>query len=371
MRGMISRCMVIVCLAVFLTASAGETAVSAESLPLVESLRIEAPIEFCEEVVPLENREVRERLEKEILLAMWDRPQVILWIKRSNRHLAIIEAMLKENTMPDDLKYITLIESGLRPHVGSSKGAIGFWQFTEGTGEKYGLRIDEDIDERRSIVASTRAALRCLKEYHQTFGSWTLAAAAFNMGKEGLQTEILAQKTDNYYHLYMPLETQRYVLRIIAAKLIMTNREKYGFHLADDDLYPPITCDRVTVECPGMVPIRIVAEAAETHFKAIKDLNPEVRGYYLNKGSYTLSIPAGMSKRFHSRYRNLLDQWMAHKDEYVYVVKKGDNLSLIAERFGVPLPALFLWNNLKAADPIHPGDHLILYPDRGTLDEGR
>jgi membrane-bound lytic murein transglycosylase D len=329
--------------------------------PLVESLRVKPPLYFCGERVPIDNRDVRERLDREMLLALWNRPQVILWIKRSNRHLPVIENMLKDNNMPDDLKYITLIESALRPHVGSAKGAIGFWQFTEATAIKYGLRVDQYIDERRSVLASTRAALSCLKEFHKAFGSWTLAAAAFNMGEEGLKTEILAQKTDNYYHLYLPLQTQWYVLRIIAAKLIMTNPEKYGFHLLKDDLYPPLRYDRITLESTERTPIQIIAEAAKTRFKVIKDLNPEIRGYYLNKGNYTLSIPKGTSKRFHSQYKKLLKQWTAQKGKYIYVVKKGDNLSIIADRFGIPLPALFLWNNLKTDEPIHPGDRLVIY----------
>ena len=331
--------------------------------PLVDSLRVKPPLDFCGERVPIDNQDVRERLDREMLLALWNRPQVILWIKRSNRHFPVIEKMLKDNNMPDDLKYITLIESALRPHVGSAKGVIGFWQFTEGTGIKYGLRIDADIDERRSVFASTRAALRCLKEFHETFKSWTLAAAAFNMGKEGLQTEILAQKTDNYYHLYLPLQTQWYVLRIVAAKRIMTNPGKYGFHLTKDDLYPPLKYDRITLECTERTPIQIIAEAAKIHFKVVKDLNPEVRGYYLNKGNYTLSIPKGTSKGFHSRYKKLLKQWMAQKGKYIYVVKQGDNLSIIADRFGVPLPALFLWNNLKTDELLHPGDRLVIYPN--------
>lgn len=331
--------------------------------PLVDSLRVKPPLNFCGERVPIDNQDVRERLDREMLLALWNRPQVILWLKRSNRHLPVIEKMLEDNNMPDDLKYITLIESALRPHVGSAKGAIGFWQFTEGTAIKYGLRVDQYIDERRSVFASTRAALRCLKEFHKTFGSWTLAAAAFNMGKEGLQTEILAQKTDNYYHLYLPLQTQWYVLRIIAAKLIMTSPEKYGFHLKKDDLYPPLRYDQITLECDERIPIQIIAEAAKTSFKVVKDLNPEIRGYYLNKGSYTLSIPKGTSKRFHSQYKKLLKRWTTQKGKYIYVVKKGDNLSVIADHFGVPLPALLLWNNLKTGEPIHPGDRLVIYPN--------
>ena len=150
---------------------------------LVASVKITEPIDFCGEPVDLASQEVRERLEKELLLTIWDRPQVILWIKRSTRYLPIIEKMLSENEMPDDLKYVAIIESALRPHAGSRKGAIGFWQFLKSTGQKYGLRINAEIDERRNIFASTLAAINYFKDLYQMLGSWTLAAAAFNMGE--------------------------------------------------------------------------------------------------------------------------------------------------------------------------------------------
>jgi len=371
MRGRVCFFLFVSWMAVFITTQGWGQVTPSEPTHLVESLNIQSSLHFCGEIVPLDNREVLERFEKEMLIALWDRPQVILWIKRSNRYFPIIEEMLADAHMPDDLKYIVLIESALRPHIGSPKGALGFWQFTEGTGRKYGLRIDDAIDERRCIFASTRAAIACLTEFHEHFSSWTCAAAAFNMGKQGLKTEILVQKTDDYYHLYLPLETQRYVLRIVAAKLIVTNPGTYGFHLREAELYPPHRSDRVTVECPDGLPITVVAEAAKTTFKIIKDLNPAVRGYYLNEGRYTLFIPAGTAPEFQSRYATVLQEWTIKKDEYIYVVKRGDNLSLIADRFGVPLPTLFLWNDLKRGEPIHPGDRLIIYPASERTTEDR
>ena len=128
----------------------GESPKSPTDSSLISSLKIGTPLEFCAELVPLENQEVRERLEKELLLTLWDRPQVILWLKRSRRYLPYIEEMLQKNEMPGDLKYITLAESALRPHAGSQKGAIGFWQFMEHTGRQYGLVINSRIDERRN-----------------------------------------------------------------------------------------------------------------------------------------------------------------------------------------------------------------------------
>ncbi len=328
---------------------------------LISSLRIDPPLDFCGERVPTERQDIRERLEKEFLLCLWDRPQVVLWLKRSHRYLPPIEEMLRTGEIPDDLKYLAVAESALRPHAGSRKGAIGFWQFTKYTGRKYGLVINERIDERRNVVASTRAVIRYFKELHETLGSWTLAAAAYNMGENGLMMEILEQGTDDYYHLYLPLETQRFIFRILSVKLIFSDPERYGFSLARDDYYPPITFDRVQVVCPQDTPIRIVAQAARTHFKVIKDLNPEIRGHYLSGGSHTILIPDGASEGFQERYQHLVNRWSTHQKDRIYVVKEGDTLSSIARRFDVPLLAIIFWNRLDPNAPIHPGDELIIY----------
>ena len=335
---------------------------------LMANLRITEPMDFCGEPVPLNSQEVRERLEKELLLTIWDRPQVVLWIKRTPRYLPIIEKMLRENEMPDDLKYVAIAESALRPHVGSSKGAIGFWQFLKSTGQKYGLRINEEIDERRNIFTSTLAAINYFKELYQMLGSWTLAAAAFNMGELGLQTEIVSQKTHDYYQLYLPLETQRYIFRIISAKLILSDPQRFGFQFTDQDIYPPLSFDRVHVECFQDTPIHIVAQAANTHFKAIKDLNPEIRGHFLAAGMHSLLIPKGAADGFYGRFKELVQQWIAENRERVYVVKEGDNLTAIAERFNVPLPALMIWNRLDGKKPIHPGDRIVIYPNPDERD---
>jgi membrane-bound lytic murein transglycosylase D len=342
---------------------------SASAWPsLVASIKITEPIEFCGEPVLLDNQEVRERLEKELLLTIWDRAQVVLWIKRSPRYLPIIEKMLNENEMPDDLKYVAIAESALRPHVGSPKDAVGFWQFLEPTGQKYGLRINAEIDERRNIFASTLAAIRYFKELHEMLGSWTLAAAAFNMGELGLQTEIISQKTSDYYQLYLPLETQRYIFRIISAKIILSDPQRFGFHFTDQDLYPPLSFDRIYVECFQDTPIHIVAQAANTYFKVIKDLNPEIRGYFLTAGMHSLLIPKGAADGFQTRFKPLLQQWLAENQERVYVVKEGDNLTTIAQSFNVPLPALLIWNRQDGKKPIHPGDRVVIYPNRVESD---
>jgi hypothetical protein len=335
---------------------------------LMASVRITEPIDFCGEPVPIDRREVRERLEKEMLLTIWDRPQVVLWIKRTTRYLPIIEKMLSENEMPDDLKYVAIAESALRPHVGSSKGAIGFWQFLESTGQKYGLRINAEIDERRNIFASTLAAINYFKDLYQMLDSWTLAAAAFNMGELGLQAEIVSQKANDFYQLYLPLETQRYIFRIISAKIILSDPQRFGFEFTDQDLYSPLSFDRIHVECFQDTPIHIVAQAANTHFKTIKDLNPELRGYFLTAGMHSLLIPKGAANGFYARFKERVQQWVAENQERVYVVKEGDNLTVIAERFNVPLPALLIWNRLDGKKAIHPGDRIVIYPNQAGSD---
>ena len=357
------------CLALFLTGLL-LTASHVKSEPLepsrfpslISSVRITGPLTFCEESVPVNKQEVRERMEKELLLTLWDRPQVILWIKRSARYFPLIEKMLVQQKMPEDLKYVSVVESALRPHVGSPKGAMGFWQFMPATGRKYGLAVNPEMDERRNIFASTQGAIAYFKELYERFGSWTLAAAAFNMGEEGLASEILAQGTNRFYHLYLPLETQRYLFRALSAKLILSNPKKYGFRFIRKDLYPPLQYDRIRLNLAQEAPMLLIAQAAKTSFKTIKDLNPEIRGHHLAKGERSILIPKGATKDFHIRFEKIMAGWQANRKQRTYVVKKGENLSVIAERFNVPLPALLIWNQLKPTRPIHPGDRLIIAP---------
>jgi len=328
--------------------------------PLAESLRNIPPLTFCGEPVPLDISEVRERLEKELLLSLWDRDQALLWLKRSTRYLPAISAALVRAGLPDDLKYIALAESALRPHVGSPKGAIGFWQFLPATGRRYGLRIDAAVDERRSLAASTRAAVAYFTELHEKFGSWSLATAAFNMGEEGLRAEILAQGTDDYYRLYLPLETQRYLFRILSVKLILTRPEEYGFQLRTADYYPPLHYATTELTSPEETSLKVVAAAAGTDFKRIKDLNPQLRGHYLAAGEHRLNVPEGTGTGLQQRFDRLHSEWRTQRSQRIYVVQPGDNLSTIAAKFDVPLVALLIWNRIDMNQPIHPGDRLVI-----------
>jgi len=340
----------------------GKPLTPAEFPSLTSTLRTLTTLEFCGEQVPLQNQEIRERLEKELLLSLWDRPQVILWLKRAPRYLPHIEKMMKESGLPDDLKYVAIAESALRPHAGSKKGAIGFWQFLSDTGRKNGLVINEHIDERRNVFASTRAAIKYFQELRETFGVWTIAVAAYNMGEQGLMAEILEQETNNYYSLYLPLETQRFIFRILSVKLIFSDPEKYGFKFNTEDYYPPLTFDRIQFDCFQEIPIKIIAKAAKTHFKVIKDLNPEIRGHYLSAGSHDILIPKGVSEGFKDRFRQLEESVLESQKRRIYIIKSGDNLSSIADKFDIPIASLIIWNSIDLSRPIHPGDRLIIYP---------
>lgn len=336
---------------------------------LISAVRVRPPLDFCGEPVPLDEFEVRERLEKELLLTLWDRAQVILYLKRMSRYFPYVEKVLERNGLPADLKYVAVAESALLPHIGSSAGAVGYWQFIPSTGRRYGLRIDREVDERRNLFASTRAAVSYFSKLYADFRSWTLAAAAYNMGEAGLGRRIDEQGTRNYYHLYLPLETQRYLFRILAAKLILENPGRFGFHLEREDMWPPMRFDRVELALSETTPLRLVADAAGTYFKRIKDLNPEIRGSELPEGLHTLLIPEGTAASFQARFASLLQKFRgdraaasasARGGQRVHVVRRGEFLSGIAERYRVPLSSLLRWNGLNTRSTIHPGQRLVI-----------
>ncbi len=330
---------------------------------LVRAARFRGPVDFCGEPAPLHDPEARERLERELLSMLAEPHQVILWIKRGPRHLAPIEETIAAFGLPADLKYIPIVESALRPHAGSPKGAMGFWQFIEPTGKRYGLQVDRQRDERRNLARSTEAALAYLQQLKELFGSWTLAAAAYNMGENGLQTEITRQETQDFYRLYLPLETQRYVFRILAAKLILENPVRFGFRLEAEDLYPPERAAAVEFELRRPVPLLAVARAARTDVKALKDLNPEIRGFELPAGPQRLRVPPEGAAGFARRLAEAVAQ-LPEPREVFYTVQEGDTLTAIAERHGVSIAEIASWNRLDPKKPILPGMRLKILVSR-------
>ncbi|MEJ2642711.1 MAG: transglycosylase SLT domain-containing protein [Desulfosarcinaceae bacterium] len=344
------------------SAEAAAVPASSAVMPaLNDLLKIDAPLTLFGEQVPLERPQVRERYEKELLLAAWDRPQALLWLKRSTRYLPFVEAQLKARRMPADLRFLAVAESALRPHVGSPKGALGFWQLLPDTARRYGLVVNDRFDERRNVRFSTRAALDYLQELHDRLGSWPLAAAAYNMGEEGLEAEMLEQGEGDFYALYLPLETQRFLFRILAAKLILSDPQRFGFHLSATDFYAPVASVGIQIDAFEEVPLSLLAKAAGTDFKTIKDLNPEIRGHYLAVGSRTVQIPPAGEKGFRQRYQALLDTHRKDRQQRIYVVQQGDNLTTIAAKFNVPLAALIIWNRIDLERPLQPGDRLVIH----------
>ena len=339
-------------------------AADAQEQTLLETIRKNQAVDLCGESMPLDLPEIVERYEKEMLLTLWDRPQVLLWLKRATRYFPFISEQLRNRRMPDDLKYLAVAESALRPHAGSSKGAVGFWQLMPETARKYGLTVDDFVDERRNIFLSTPAALAYLQELFDRFSSWTLAVAAYNMGEEGLTAEVLEQNTRNYYHLYLPIETQRFIFRVLSAKQVLSTPDRYGFTIDDNDRYAPLVFETTEVDCFQEVPIRLIAEAGGTYFKTIKDLNPHIRGHYIQAGHHRINLPAGQSAGFQQRLDDGMAKLGNSKEKRLYIVRSGDTLSGIAQRFDVPLAALMIWNRINLKRTIHPGDRLVIYARR-------
>ena len=259
----------------------------------IEQISLPETLYLCGERMPLEDRRVWEMLDREFNITVWDRAQVYMYIKRASRYFPHIENELASAGLPDDLKYLAVAESALITHSRSSKGARGPWQFMTLAARSNGLRRDGVIDERLSFERSTEAAIKNLTRLYGKFGSWSLAMAAYNGGDTRLRKAIRSQKTDDYYRLNLPLETERYVFRIAAIKIIMEDPGRYGYPLTAIDRYPPALYDTVLVKLRKSVDIINLALAAGTDYKEIKELNPHLLRDYLPPGRHYVHVPVG------------------------------------------------------------------------------
>lgn len=264
-----------------------------------------APVQMhlCGEPVPLDDPEVKEGLDREFTIEVWSRAQTTMWLKRANRYFPEIERKLRSRRLPLDLKYVALAESDLRTLARSSVGALGPWQFMAPTAQQLQLRVDKPVDERLNFGAATDAALTHLERLHRLFQNWALALAAYNAGEGRVQKAIAVQGVNNYYHLSLPEETERYIFRILAAKIIMEDPGRYGFAIPGDQLYSPSNYDEVRFTVAQEVPVRRLAEASGTYYKVIKTLNPWIRGDSLAPGTFLLKIPPGSTPRFQAAMR--------------------------------------------------------------------
>ncbi len=257
------------------------------------SLTLPASLTFCGEKVPLEKIDVRERMDRELLVNTYWHSNSILAHKRAHRWFPIIEPILARNGVPDDMKYLALIESGLT-NVISPMGATGFWQFMKETAIQHGLEVNAEVDERYNVERSTEAACAYLLEAKGRYGSWALAVASYNLGAGGVDKQLGRQKNGDYYSLLLPEETSRYVFRILAMKSIIEEPERYGFHLREKDLYPTYTTRSITITGP-VEDLNDFAVRQGTDYKTLKLLNPWLRDIKLTnvKGKvYGIQLPA-------------------------------------------------------------------------------
>jgi membrane-bound lytic murein transglycosylase D len=258
---------------------------------------------FCGEPVPLNDPAVREALDREFIIEVWSRAQTTMWVKRASRYFPEIERKLRARRLPLDLKYVAVAESDLRTQARSSVGALGPWQFMGPTAQHYRLRSDKAVDERLEFGAATDAALTYLDRLHQMFHSWPLALAGYNAGEGRVQKAIATQGVHNYYQLSLPEETERYVFRVLAAKIILEDPVRYGYDIPMDQLYAPEDYDEVRLTLAQEVPVRRLAEASGTYYKAFKTLNPWIKGDALCAGTFRLKIPKGSAPRFEAVMR--------------------------------------------------------------------
>lgn len=258
----------------------------------IYSLATPEGLDFAGETVPLEDIDIRERLDKELVINTYWHSSTLFLLKRANRWFPVIEPILKEEGVPDDFKFIAAIESNF-DNVVSPAGASGYWQFLKSTGQNYGLEVNSAVDERYHVEKATRAACKYFNDSYKVFGNWTLVAASYNMGAGGVQQKVTEQATKNYYNLYLNTETHRYVFRVLAAKEIFKNPAFYGFNIRPKDLYPPYQTYELEVDST-IANLSEFAVKNNTNLKILKLLNPWLRDSSLpNKArkKYKLKLP--------------------------------------------------------------------------------
>ncbi|MDH5475682.1 MAG: lytic transglycosylase domain-containing protein [Cyclobacteriaceae bacterium] len=259
---------------------------NAKSIPIPDTLF------FAEEPVPITIPDVRERLDRELHINTYWHNNTIFLIKKANRWLPQIEAILKEHNIPDDFKYLTAIEGSFRNDV-SPKNAVGFWQFRKDAGKEFGLEITKEVDERYDPLKSTEAACKYLKKAFDKFGDWTLVAASYNRGMSGLKKAIDNQQVNSYYDLMLNEETSRYVFRILAIKEIIENPEKYNFEIDKAHVYhyEKVRYVEITESIDNLV---VFSKSQNINYKLLKRHNPWLQKERLTvkKGStYKIAIP--------------------------------------------------------------------------------
>lgn len=258
----------------------------------IKALKIPKGLTFAGEKVPTERHDIKERMDRELLVNTYWQSNGLLLMKRANKYFPIIEPLLKKHGIPDDFKYLAVAESGLQNNS-SPAGASGFWHFLRGSAKEFGLEVNKNVDERYNLELATKVAADYLKKSKERFGSWTLAAAAYNAGNARISRRMKTQQVDDYYDLLLNSETSRYVFRIVALKEIMSNPKKYGFEFDQEDLYELPKTKTVKVDTV-ITNIASFAKGFGTNYKELKLHNPWLRENKLNNKSrklYYIKIP--------------------------------------------------------------------------------
>ncbi|MRX66104.1 lytic transglycosylase domain-containing protein [Maribacter luteus] len=258
----------------------------------ISAIEIPEDLNFAGELVPQDDPEIMERIDREFLVNTYWQSNALLLMKRANKYFPVIEPILAKNGIPDDFKYLAVAESALT-NVVSHAGATGFWQIMKGTGKEYGLEVNANVDERYHLEKSTQVACDYLNKWKNKYGSWTLTAAAYNAGPGAINKFMGIQKVEDYYDLLLGQETGRYVFRIMAIKEILSNPEKYGFEIEKEDMYSAVPTFKVEVDEP-IASFADFAQKYEINYKILKRHNPWLREPHLNNASgkkYIIEIP--------------------------------------------------------------------------------
>ena len=285
-----------VCLTACISFGSDDSERAHKERPLVSSMTItpEVPdhVSFCNEEIDMTRYDRHEALDRELSTFTYLHASTMLLIKRANRYFPIIEPVLREEGIPDDFKYLAVIESNLDPRIQSRAKAVGMWQFLEATGRQYGLTITPTVDERCHVEKAARAACRYLKDAYEKYGDWASVAASYNGGMGRISRELARQNVDRSLDLWLVEETTRYVYRIIAIKQIFEHPYKYGFVLQAKDLYKPIACTPVEIsrDIPDLTDF---ASEQGITYADLKRFNPWLRDRKLqtNGKTFTLLIP--------------------------------------------------------------------------------
>ena len=255
---------------------------------------VPSEVHFADETIRLDRADLRERMDREITAFTYSHQLTLLMVKRANRYFPIVEPILKECGVPDDLKYLMVIESNLSPLAKSSVGAAGMWQFMPETGRKYGLEVNANIDERYNIEKATRAACAYLKESYDMYGDWMTVAASYNAGQNGISRRLEQQGVTRAMDLWLVEETSRYMFRILTAKTVLENPKSYGFMLKRSQLYPYIAPKTIITTTRQIDDLTAFAKEHGVTVAQLKEENPWLREYTMNNKSgrtYRIRIP--------------------------------------------------------------------------------